>query len=741
VTVRQADSVSLTEGRRDRHSIPKEFRPDIEGLRAFTLLAILGFHAEVPGAGGGFVGPDIFFIISGFVITGQLWREVSTSGTVRLRPFFGARARRLLPVSALVGVITMIASAVLLPPLQSTTAIGDGIACALYVGNYWFIARGVDYFASGEQSPFQHYWTLGVEEQFYLIWPVMIIGTAWLVRRARRRRTNAPTTTSSPSKRPYLVVLGLVAAGSFAVSLVTTYLVPPVAYFSLPTRAWDLAVGGLLALTADQWRRLPALPAKITGWAGLALILLACNQFTPATPYPGTAALVPMLGTALVLGAGIKVPSQGCGRILALSPLRKMGALSYSWYLWHWPFLVLTPVLLGHPLGLAGRLAVVLVSGGLAMLTLRFIENPLRYAPALRRSPLASLTVGGVATAMAACVGVAMIGWVPTPVGRGAPAAALTITATPVPAGSDMDAYDAAVRQVFAQVQTAVTASAEFKAVPSNLNPSLAHAKAEVMALLLNGCMRMPFQGGQPECASGDTASATTVALVGDSTAAMWNPALQQAAAERHWRLETMAKTACPLMESPPATNPLRRMALRLDQCEQWRTQVLARLRAEHPRLVVVSMWRGYGAGAGGGFEGQSGFTPYDPVWLDSLTRLTQQLRGTGARVLVLGPVPEPRTVVPICLSAHLDDATACTPSRSTAVNKTGIAAESAATQAGGGQYEDLTEVFCTTNRCPVIVGSSLVYSDGHHITLEYSRLLAPVIGVLADRALANLPK
>jgi hypothetical protein len=179
-------------------------------------------------------------------------------------------------------------------------------------------------------------------------------------------------------------------------------------------------------------------------------------------------------------------------------------------------------------------------------------------------------------------------------------------------------------------------------------------------------------------------------------------------------------------------TNPVRRLVS--GECEQWRSQMIARLRVEHPQLVVVSMWRGYGPGYGW----FSGFTSYDPAWLDSLTRLVRQLRGTGAEVLVLGPVPDPQSVVPICLSSHLDDASACSPPRSTAVNERGVAAESAATKAGGGQYADITELFCTAERCPVIVGNTLVYSDKAHVTIQYSRVLGPVIGALADRALAR---
>ena len=731
--MRQANSVSPSDELQNQRSEQARFRPDIEGLRAVAVLAVVLFHAEMPGVDGGFVGVDVFFVISGFLITGLLWREANTTGTVRLRRFYGARARRLLPASAAVGVITMIGSALLLPPLQARTAIADGITSALYVGNYSFIARGVDYFGGDQPlSPFQHYWSLGVEEQFYLMWPALILATAWLIRRVRRRTR----TEATSSQRPYLVVLALVAALSFALSFAATYIVPPVAFFSLPTRAWQLALGGLVALTAGQWRRLPPRAAAVAGWAGLGVILLACTQLSATTLYPGVAALLPTLGTALVIGAGCATPARGCGRLLGLSLMRTIGRISYSWYLWHWPVLLLAPALLGHPLGLTARLAAALLSGGLAVLTLRFVENPLRFTPKVRNSAWRSLGLGGAATALAVAVGLVLVVAVPNPVGRGAAATALTITAAPVPTGSDPAAYDTAVQQVFAQVQTAVAASADLKAVPSNLNPPLADAAAELMGLLLNGCMRMPSQGGQPECASGDTASATTVALVGDSHAAMWNPAFQQAAEQRHWRLETLAKTACPLMDDSPATDPLRRLAQRFDQCEQWRAQILARLRAEHPRLVVLSMWRGYGIGRG--YQGQSGFHSYDPAWLGSLTRLVQQLRATGTKVLVLGPVPDPHTVAPICLSGHLDDVVACTPPRSTAVNEPGITAESAATHAGGGHYADLTDLFCTTERCPVIVGNTLVYGDWTHLTFEYSRLLAPAIETLIDRALAH---
>jgi peptidoglycan/LPS O-acetylase OafA/YrhL len=700
------------------------FRQDIEGLRAVAVLAVVLFHADVPGVGGGYVGVDVFFVISGFLITGLLWREVGSLGTVRLRRFYGARALRLLPASATVGVATAIASAALLPPMQARSVLVDGIASALYVGNYRFAIRHVDYLSADiPPSPFQHYWSLGVEEQFYLVWPAVIIAATCLVRRAG---SGARATSSA---RPYLLVLALGGAVSFTVSLMATHQWPSWAFFSLPTRAWELAAGGAVALTPSLWRRLPALPAAIVGWAGLALVLLTCSQFSTKTFFPGTAALLPVLGTALAIGAGCAAPSPGCTRFLSLPPMRAIGRASYSWYLWHWPVLVLAPPLLGHPLTLTGRLAAAAVSGGLAVLTLHFLENPVRFAASVRRSPAGSLALGGAATAAAACASVALLVMVPIPVGRGVPAVALTVTVAP--AGRAVGSYNATVQHGFAQVHTAVAASDLLKAVPSNLDPQIADTSADERDIYLNGCLRGFFEVGQPECASGDTTSTTTVALVGDSHAAMWNTALQQVAEQRHWRLETLAKVNCPLQELPVTSSYLGR---RYTECEQWRGEIMARLKSEHPRLVVLDVRRYHGA--------DYGFTAYDHAydraWIDSLGRAVGQLTNTGASVLVLGPIPDPGTDVPTCLSMHLDNAQACAPPRSVAVNDAGVATEQAATTAGGGHYAELTELFCGAERCPFIVGNDMVYFDDNHVTNAYAQVLSPIIGLLADRALAD---
>ena len=732
MTVPRADT-SKRPRAAERRSSPTGFRPDIEGLRAVAVVAVVLYHAGIPGVTGGYVGVDVFFVISGFLITGLLWREVATTNTVMLSSFYGARARRLLPAAATVGVITAIAAAAVLPPLRARSVLVDGIASALYVGNYRFAMQGTDYLASDlTPSPFQHYWSLGVEEQFYLVWPALIIGTAWLVRRVARAREDAASRAA-----PYAAVLALVGAASLTAAVLWTRTSPPWAFFSLPSRAWELAAGGLIALSIELWRRLPSLPAEIAGLGGLVLVLLTCTQLKPGTPYPGTAALLPVLGTALVIGAGCAAGDTGAARVLRKPTMRAVGRVSYSWYLWHWPVLLLMPPLLGAPAGLPTRLAAIAVSAGLAVLTLHLVENPGRFAANLRRSAKNSLALAAIATGVTACACLLLLTLIPVPVGHGTAAPRASIAALPsasvpgaVPPGAAPQAIspqEAAVRDAFRQVRDAIAASADLRAVPSNLDPSLAQAPADKAAVFVNGCTRSWREVGQAECAMGDTASPTTVALIGDSHAAMWNPAFQQVAEQRHWRLETLAKVTCPLQELHIVSPYLGR---EYTECEQWRNEIMARVKAEHPHLVVLAMSRRY--------QADFGFAAYDPAWLATLTRTVAELRSIGATVLVFGPVADPHSSVPTCLSAHLDDATACAPPRSGAIDAGGVAAEQTATTAAGGHYADLTDLFCTPARCPVIVGNTLVFRDDNHVTTEYAQILSPVIGALADRALSD---
>jgi peptidoglycan/LPS O-acetylase OafA/YrhL len=707
------------------HSTAPGFRRDVEGLRAVAVLAVVLFHAGVPGLDGGFVGVDVFFVVSGFLITGLLYRELAGTGTVRLARFYGARARRLLPAASLVLVATAVAAPLLLPPLRARAVLGDAVASALYVGNYRLALQGTDYLAAdAPPSPFQHYWSLGVEEQFYLVWPALMIATAWAVRRRRPR----PVRTVVGS---YLGVLAVVAALSLVVSLTWTRTQPPWAFFSLPARAWELAAGGLVALLTAGRRPLPAPVAGPAGWLGLGFVVGSCVRLGGATPYPGVAAVAPVLGTALVVAAGGAPVRAGVGALLALAPLRAIGRCSYSWYLWHWPALLLVPVAIGHDLPLAGRLGVAAGSGVLAVLTTRLVEDPVRFATPLRRSPGRSLLTGGAATAAAVAVAVGALVAVPPPVGAGAAAATQPLDAAAAPPAGPhapaVDPEDALVQDLTAQVQTAVAASVAVGQVPVDLTPSLADAATDKPDVFVNGCVRSWLYVGQDECASSVESSPTTVALVGDSHAAMWQPAMDEVATQRGWRLETMAKVTCPLFDLPISSPYLDR---EYTECEQWRGQIMDRLRAEHPALVVL--------GTAHHYTPDFGFTVYSQQWVDALTRTVADLRATGATVLVLGPVPHPDVNVPTCLSGHLDSAAACGLARTAALDDAGIAAEAAAASAGGGRYADVAGLFCTADRCPVVVGNQLVYRDDNHITLEYARWLSPVVGALVDRAMAS---
>ena len=360
----------------------------------------------------------------------------------------------------------------------------------------------------------------------------MIIGLASFIRRRARRRSD---TTVTPTKRPYLVLLTVITVASFALSLVATYVVPAAAYFSLPTRAWDLSIGGLVALTAEHWRRLTPRSRGDDRLGGSGPAPAGLQPIDLGHTLSGIAAVLPMLGTVLVLGAGCALPSLGCGRVLAWSPMRAIGRLSYSWYLWHWPFLVLAPAVLGHPRGWPARWRWSCSPAGWGVLTLRFLENPLRYAPRLRRSPRAASRLAASPPRWRPVSVWQSWERIPNSLGHGARVTPMALTAMPRPAGADsIEAYDAEVKQLFAQVQTALNASVGLKAVPSNLTPSLADTPGEKNALWFNGCLRTPFQNGQPECVMGDAGSTKTVALIGDSMSAMMIPAFQQVAEQRH---------------------------------------------------------------------------------------------------------------------------------------------------------------------------------------------------------------
>jgi peptidoglycan/LPS O-acetylase OafA/YrhL len=355
------------------------FRPDVEGLRAIAIASVVAYHVGLPIARGGFVGVDVFFVISGFLITGLLVREVTSTAHVSLSRFWARRARRLLPAATLVLAVVAFASYVVIPAIDHQSTGIDITASALYVSNMRFAAQATDYLASdAAPSPVLHFWSLGVEEQFYVLWPLLILALAWFgVRRARARGLRV-------HRGQLAIALALLGIASFALSLWLTHAVEPWAFFGMPTRAWEFAVGGLVSIGAVELSRLSGPLRRGIGLVGAVVLLGSIVLLTSDVPYPGTAALWPVLGTAALIVAGTTPRDRtvGVARALSVGAMRWLGRLSYSWYLWHWPALVLTTAALGV-LATPVMLVVALLALVPAYAAYRWIERPLHHSPAL----------------------------------------------------------------------------------------------------------------------------------------------------------------------------------------------------------------------------------------------------------------------------------------------------------------------------------------------------------------------
>lgn len=371
------------------------FRPDVEGLRAVAILLVVLFHVGIQQASGGFTGVDVFFVISGYVITGLLLRERPSTVGSRLAAFYARRARRILPMALLVAVAALTAS-YLISRSYGTLVGSDTRWTALFVGNFHFAHVYPNYLVTRPPSPLQQYWSLGVEEQFYLVWPAMFLLLATASRWSMRTRLN--------------IGLAVVMVASLSISIITSHSGQLGAYDSSLTRAWELGAGALLAVNSGQLNRIPSHVAATMTWTGLLAILAGAYFFTVLTPFPGIAAIVPVGGTALVIAGGTPVPHFGVERLLRTLPFRWIGRWSYSWYLWHWPVLVLAAQV-DHTtvanLGIGKNLGLVTGALALSALTYALIENPIRHARVLQRSPYTTLI--GAASVVVACVGLTYI--------------------------------------------------------------------------------------------------------------------------------------------------------------------------------------------------------------------------------------------------------------------------------------------------------------------------------------------
>ncbi len=362
----------------------RRFRPDVQGLRAVAVVLVVLFHAHVPGLSGGYVGVDVFFVISGFVITGVLLRERVSTGSTSILSFYGRRVRRIIPAATLVILAAVIASYVLLGSLSGNQTAGDARWASVFLINIHFASTGTNYLSSQlPPSVLQNYWSLAVEEQFYLVYPAIFLAVATLSRGLSLRRRLG-------------FVLGVAVVVSFVASIIQTKGNPTAAYFSPLPRVWELALGGLVALGTVSLRRLPPRGAALLSWIGLGAVLTAAFAFSSSTAYPGWAVAVPVVGSALVIAGGVAKPAYGAESLLKLRPFQWMGLISYSLYLWHWPVLTMAAQ---H--SRTGTLSVwdslwwLLVSLGLAIVTYLLLENPIRHSRPLITRRWASLVLGG----------------------------------------------------------------------------------------------------------------------------------------------------------------------------------------------------------------------------------------------------------------------------------------------------------------------------------------------------------
>jgi peptidoglycan/LPS O-acetylase OafA/YrhL len=670
----------------------RRFRPDIEGLRAIAIVAVLLCHAGVPFLAGGYVGVDVFFVISGFLITRLLVGELDRSGTISLRGFYARRAKRLLPLSAVLLVTVGVLSMILLSPLRNTEVAGDIIAAALYVANWHFAAQSVDYFAQGlEPSPVLHLWSLAIEEQFYVVWPTLMLAVTWIF--CRRGK----------SLRPVLwATVALIFAGSLVYGIFLTDDKPAFAYFSTFARAWELGLGAALALVATV--KMPRLAAVALGWAGVAAIVYASFAFTGETQFPGTAALIPTLGAAALILSGTALAATargvtgvriGAGWVLALPPVRYVGRISYSWYLWHWPAIVFAAAIWGPRLSVAAGLAAVAASWIPTQLTHMLIEDPVRRLPSLARLPNRAIAMGLACMAVAVGIGIGLKATQPS---------VRTAAISDVPGA-------AALPDQPTPQETAVA-----------LRPNPLKARADRGRSYYEGCMVGIEGTNSNKCLYGDQEGDRTLILFGDSHAMQYFPAVEELAELHDWRLIVLTKAEC-----PPEEVEVKSMVedREYSQCDEWREETLQRIEEGDESVTVI-------------MSGDTEYTPYGPsgeqlsgdeaaeAMEAGYVRTLKRIEAAGPHAVVIRDNPSSIEDVPSCVSEDIQHLGRCAfPRRIEWDREYDVRAAEAVP---GTHLVDFIGDICPGEVCRAVIGNALVYRDKDHLTATFARTLEPML-------------
>jgi peptidoglycan/LPS O-acetylase OafA/YrhL len=655
-------------------------RIDIQALRALAVGMVFLFHISPKLMPGGFGGVDVFFVISGFLISTSLITEQLETGRIAFADFWARRVRRLIPVALFVVLATVFAMLILVQPFTRSDSFWDAIASTFYFENWRLAFSASDYFAAPTPSPFQHYWSLSVEEQFYLVWPVLIFAVAKLGKRFGVKPI-----------RVIFVAVALATLASFWHNLVLTGEGSSTAYFSTFGRAWEFGVGALLALWLIKRPELGIARGGAMTLLGVGIIVASAYLIDESMPFPGTLALWPVLGAALVV-RGVHA-QQGIAKALGFRPIQWLGEQSYGIYLWHWPVLLLLPSVWPGLTRLGTALIGVALTFVLSIASKALIEDPIRHKRVklfVNTKPALWSTLAISLLTLVAIVGTN------------------TVTVTQVESAKAV-AQEQAVTDCYG-------ANAMVDAKCSTTQPlavSLDQAKHDT-ADPNNACMTQPTSSKVIECVSGSTASdATRVLLVGDSHAAMYLGALREIAKTQNWQITLLYKASC-------AFNIAKRNTTQRGiTCETWNNNVQTWLASQKPFDLVFTSYLASNTST------DLAVKNYLDVFKQGFNDAWAPLIARGSKIFVIKDGPKMTKQMAACYNDTTGTGE-CSMKQSEAFS-TDHAVE-VARASGAASVLDLTNLVCKDSVCPSLIGGVFVYRDTHHFSLAYAQSMAKVI-------------
>lgn len=655
------------------------FSLEIQGLRAIAVAAVVLTHLGITWLPGGFVGVDVFFVISGYLITGLLLREQEGSGTVSLARFYGRRIRRLLPAASLV-MLSVVVCINYLPGVVRESTLNEVVASTVYLQNWWLASQAVDYLAADNSpGPLQHFWSLSLEEQYYIFWPILL-GLMFLLFKGLRRN----------ARLVYQLFCGVVFFVSFSYCIYITRVEPGLAYFSTAARAWELAVGGLLASWVG-WKDWNPNLRSFIGWTGLLSIIGSLFLINGAVAFPGWVAVFPVVGAAMLICAGDSGGSYGAGTLLRTSPMQFLGDISYSLYLWHWPVIIMLKAITGRDLDGVDMLVAAGISVALAFTSKMLIEDPTRDASWLStnlRTFLFGIAISAATIALAWTFKVQSVA-------RG------VLAEIEVMAGVDVNHPGAAVL---------VNGTEQSQTYDVAAIPELGSAKDDVPQAYADGCITGQRHTTLKTCSYGTVGAKRKVVLAGDSHAVQWLPTLAEIGKKSNFEVVTYFKSSCPLGH----VMVLRRDGQAYDACQEWNRALKQDLLKNSAELVIFAQSHSYMAAEAKGRE-QS-----NQMLEAGVFELMQGLRAENRKVIAIRDTPRMERNIPECVSAS--GAIACGVLRTDALGRyeplLGAARRSEVA------VMDFSDMICGAVRCEPYVGNVLVWRDSNHLTATYVRTM-----------------